>query len=376
MKVAKNPKRTTRKKDLHVKQLKHQDKKQIDKLQKKTEKAEAKELRFKQTLGALPDGVVLLLKNWEIQWLNPIAQKDLGIDPNSAIGQNITAIEINPELIEFIKAGDFTKTLQITTKTRKILEARIISSGTKYWVLVTRDITEHERADAFRRDFVSNVSHELRTPLTVIKGFLELLQNSPHTEEEKLHYTLMAEQVQRMSTLVDDLLTLGKLEERLTSPNLDEILLLPLLEHAAEEGRMISNGQHTIVVEGDKNLTLLGSNREIMSAVVNLVTNAVRYTPNGGSILISCRKTQEGAFISVKDNGIGIAPADVPRVTERFYRVDKSRSRGTGGTGLGLAIVKHVIFRHQGQLEIHSELGKGSDFRIIFPKSRITHPKP
>ncbi len=372
MKVAKNPERTSRKKNTVVKQ---QDKKQNAKPHRKTEKAEAKELRFKQTLGALPDGVVLLLKNWEIQWLNPIAQTDLGISPATAIGKNITAIDINKDLIDFIKTGDFSKTLHITTKNRKILEARIISSGTKYWVLVTRDITEHERADAFRRDFVANVSHELRTPLTVIKGFLELLQNIPHTEQERRHYQLMDEQVQRMLDLVKDLLTLGKLEERTPAPTQEQIHIKELLEDAAREGRVISHGHHTLKVKGDDQLIVKGSKSEIMSAVVNLISNAVRYTPSGGTIVASCQNTPDGALISVKDNGIGIASEDIPRITERFYRVDKSRSRETGGTGLGLAIVKHIISRHQGKLEILSELGKGSDFRIIFPKSRTAETK-
>ncbi len=344
--------------------------KQEKKTQRKVCKAVGKELRFKQTLGALPDGVVLFVKDWVIDWINPIAARDLGLDAENDIGRRITDFYPDQRLVEGLRDGALERPISLTTKAGRILDARIISAGKKYKVLVTRDVTEHKRADDFRRDFVANVSHELRTPLTVLKGFLELSQDSQSTDQEKLHYKLMVEQVKRMGTLVDDLLTLSKLEQQSNPAGREIVKVMPMLLEAAEEGRILSQSRHTIIVQGDESRILFGDKREIKSAVTNLVSNAVRYTPTGGEIFVSCTYGSEGTVISVRDNGIGLAPEDIPRVTERFYRVDKSRSRDTGGTGLGLAIVKHILFRHQARLSIASEVGKGSDFKMIFPKDR------
>ncbi len=342
-----------------------------EKTRRKKVKAEAKELRFKQTLGALPDGVVLLLKNWEIQWLNRIAQSELGLDPGTDVGKKIVEVYPDKKLTNYINKGEFSKSILLKNKAGQILETRIISAGAKFWALVTRDVTEHKRADAFRRDFIANVSHELRTPLTVLKGFVELFEEGAKTPQDKLHCQMMSEQVVRMSSIVDDLLTLGKLEQIVESAVRDRIDILQLLNDVADDGRALSQGKHNITVEGDPSIIILGDEGDIQSAVENLVSNAVKYTPEGGKIQISCVKDPEGAVVSVKDNGIGIAKTDIPRLTERFYRVDKSRSRATGGTGLGLAIVKHILFMHQSNLEINSELGKGSEFRIHIPKERV-----
>ncbi len=254
----------------------------------------------------------------------------------------------------------------------RTLEVRVISAGSKYTVVVTRDITESKRIDDFRRDFVANVSHELRTPLTVIKGFLELTEeNSTLSQEDRLHLKMMSEQAERMSSLVDDLLTLSRLERDSAPAGRDPIDMLEVMTDAVAEGRMVSGGRHEIRIDKVACEWVLGDRKELRSAVTNLVTNAVRYTPEHGKVSLSWEVTDQGGVLSVSDNGIGIAPEDIPRVTERFYRVDKSRSRETGGTGLGLAIVKHVLFRHQAQLQIESEIGKGSTFKIVIPKVRL-----
>lgn len=347
---------------------------------KKTEKNQAKleekELRFRQTLSALPDGVVLLRKDLEIQWMNRIAERDLSLDAKD-VGKKLTDVYKNPAFIEHINSERWDRRTMIEEPDGRVLEVRVISAGKKYTVVVTRDITESKRIDDFRRDFVGNVSHELRTPLTVIQGFLELATENPNlNREDRLHWEMMLEQAERMRALVDDLLTLSKLE-RDAAPAAKELINVgEILEDAVTEGNMVSGGNHEIRIKHIASEEILGDFKEMRSAVTNLVTNAVRYTPKGGKIELAWDIVDGQGVLSVADNGIGISPEDIPRVTERFYRVDKSRSRETGGTGLGLAIVKHVLFRHQSQLQIESELGKGSVFKIVIPKTRLTGPVP
>lgn len=346
---------------------------------KKTEKNQAKleekELRFRQTLSALPDGVVLLRKDLVIQWLNRMAERDLSLDPQKDIGRKITEVFPNEAFIQHINSDQWSQRKLIDLLDGRVLEVRVISAGKKYTVVVTRDITESKRIEDFRRDFVGNVSHELRTPLTVIKGFLELATENPNlNKEDRLHWEMMLEQAERMGVLVDDLLTLSRLERDAAPAAKEEIDVAEILEDAVAEGRMVSGGNHQICITHADATEILGDFKEMRSAVTNLVTNAVRYTPKDGTIELSWEVSGEQGVLSVKDNGIGIAPEDIPRVTERFYRVDKSRSRDTGGTGLGLAIVKHVLFRHQAQLQIESELGKGSTFKIIISKARLKEP--
>ena len=303
---------------------------------KKTEKNQAKleekELRFRSTLNDLPDGVVLMRKDFEIQWINRIAVRDLSLNKRQDIGRKLADVIHSEELMTHIRSEKWGESLMLSLPDGRTLEVRVISAGSKYTVVVTRDITESKRIDDFRRDFVANVSHELRTPLTVIKGFLELTEeNSTLSQEDRLHLKMMSEQAERMSSLVDDLLTLSRLERDSAPAGRDPIDMLEVMTDAVAEG----------------------------------------YTPEHGKVSLSWEVTDQGGVLSVSDNGIGIAPEDIPRVTERFYRVDKSRSRETGGTGLGLAIVKHVLFRHQAQLQIESEIGKGSTFKIVIPKVRL-----
>ena len=239
-------------------------------------------------------------------------------------------------------------------------------------LLIARDITDLERVDAMRRDFIANVSHELRTPLTVVGGFVESLADNPKLPETdaRRYFNLMQENTRRMQRLLDDLLTLSRLE---SDHNLDEeqVNVPDLLRTLESEAQALSRGRHGITLTLESAAYLTGSLQEIHSALGNLVSNAVRYTPQGGTIDLSWRERDNEAVFAVRDSGMGIAPEHIPRLTERFYRVDHSRSRETGGTGLGLAIVKHVLTRHGARLEVQSIPGKGSTFSAIFPASRV-----
>jgi two-component system, OmpR family, phosphate regulon sensor histidine kinase PhoR len=240
-------------------------------------------------------------------------------------------------------------------------------------MVISRDITQREQVDAMRRDFIANVSHELRTPLTVVNGFMEVLLDAEHQDEatRRHHLELMREQAQRMSRLVEDLLTLSQLESSET-PIADEVVdVQALMTQVAAEANALSNGRHRIELRPVRAF-LRGNPEELRSAFGNLVSNAIRYTPEGGRITLAWQPDKDGGGrFEVADTGIGVAPEHVSRLTERFYRVDKSRSRETGGTGLGLAIVKHVLLRHDAQLDVDSEPGQGSTFAAVFPASRI-----
>jgi two-component system phosphate regulon sensor histidine kinase PhoR len=240
-------------------------------------------------------------------------------------------------------------------------------------LVLSQDITEGERADAMRRDFVANVSHEIRTPLTVLSGFIETMATLPLTDVERrrvLH--LMDQQTQRMQTLVSDLLTLAQLEGS-PRPAADRwVGVGDLLQQVESDARTLSQGRHEITVNGSEAAQLAGAEHELLSAMANLASNATRYTPEGGRIQMSWRVLHDGSGeFAVRDTGPGIEREHIPRLTERFYRVDGSRSRETGGTGLGLSIVKHVVQRHGGELDIQSEPGRGSNFRLVFPASRV-----
>jgi two-component system phosphate regulon sensor histidine kinase PhoR len=223
-----------------------------------------------------------------------------------------------------------------------------------------------------RREFVANVSHEMRTPLTVVSGFIETLRDEEDPKARERYLDLMADQAGRMQRLVEDLLTLSSLESS-PPPSMDEVVEMgPLLERLGADARALSGGRHAIRLEGaDTGYDLVGSDKELASAFGNLVSNAIRYTPEGGTVTLRWHPVEEGAAFEVEDTGIGIAPEHIPRLTERFYRVDRGRSRETGGTGLGLAIVKHALGRHGGALAISSELGKGSAFSARFGRPRL-----
>jgi len=325
--------------------------------------------------SALPEGVVSLDKTDHIEWCNPLAEQHMGIDSARDIGQQITYLVRQPEFVEYLAAKNFTEPLLLHGPRADdlVLSCKLVNYSGNKKLLVTRDVTRFEHIETMRRDFVANVSHELRTPLTVVNGFVETLQDMPNLENDMARRALpmMGEQTLRMTHLVGDLLTLSKLEDRLNALKEEVLDIAKMLSGCYETGLALSGGHHQLKLELLTDCKLTGSAEELRSAFGNLISNAIRYTPNGGEIIISWQLQEDGRPVfSVQDSGIGIAAQHIPRLTERFYRVDNSRSRSTGGTGLGLAIVKHITNRHQAQLEIKSEEGKGSRFSIVFPVKR------
>ena len=334
--------------------------------------------RYRLSLSALPEGVILFRKGHTVEWCNPAAEKHLGIKLTKHLGMAYNLVFDNPKIIEYLQAGDFTKPIEVNShELGRVLMLSAVVADKSHFIVVTHDITEQRRIDSMRKDFVANVSHELRTPLTVITGFLDMILNGSEVNEKSLHehLMLMQEESKRMQSLVNDLLSLSRLEskdEQESDP--PEVVNMPkLVASLAEDAVVLSKGRHTVDTDINTTQAVLGQVGEIRSACLNLVTNAVRYTPDGGKVEISWRSNPDdgSATFAVKDNGIGIAAEDIPRLTERFYRVDKSRSREKGGTGLGLAIVKHVAIRNHCHLDIQSEPGKGSTFSLTFPKDSL-----
>jgi two-component system phosphate regulon sensor histidine kinase PhoR len=332
------------------------------------------EARFRRTISALPEGIVLVDGALQIEWCNPVAERHLGLRLRADQGLRLTNLVRDPAFVAYMTSGDFDAPLVFRPLAHPslALSVQVIEFEPARWIVLTRDVTESERVDAMRRDFVANVSHELRTPLTVVNGFLETLLESdgPADETRSRHMRLMQEQAQRMQRLIEDLLMLSRLESQ-ENPVADEDVDMPqLVRELADEARALSQGRHAIEVETAA-AHLRGSREELRSAFGNIVSNAIRYTPPGGRVTLRWQLCDDGARFEVEDTGIGVAPEHIPRLTERFYRVDKSRSRETGGTGLGLAIVKHVLMRHQGRLDVQSQLGRGSVFSAWLPQSRL-----
>ncbi|MBM6928835.1 phosphate regulon sensor histidine kinase PhoR [Parasutterella secunda] len=334
--------------------------------------------RYRLSLSALPEGVVLFRQGHTVEWCNPAAEKHLGLKLTKHMGMAFNLVFDNPKIIEYLENGDFSKPIEVKShEIGRILLLSAVVADKTHFIVVSRDITEQRRIDSMRKDFVANVSHELRTPLTVITGFLDMILRGKELDEKMLHehLLLMQQESVRMQNLVNDLLSLSRLEskdEQQSDP--PEVVNMPkLVAGLAEDGVALSRGRHTIDTDITANQAVLGQVDEIRSACLNLVTNAVRYTPDGGKIQISWHfnPDDQTATFAVKDNGIGIDAEDIPRLTERFYRVDKSRSREKGGTGLGLAIVKHVAIRNHCQLRIESEPGKGSTFSLVFPSDSL-----
>lgn len=331
------------------------------------------EERFRRTISALPDGIILIDASLQIEWCNPVAERHLGVFLKRDQGLRLTNLVRDPAFVAYMSAGRLDQPLLFTPLSlpAATLSLTVVEFEPARSIVLTRDVTQSERVDAMRRDFVGNVSHELRTPLTVIKGFLEAFIDggSDLDATRQHHLTLMYEQADRMHRLVEDLLTLSRLESQQGPDAEEEVDAAQLVSEVADEARTLSAGRHRISVEAQK-VKLRGGRDEVRSAYGNLVSNAVRYTPVGGHITLRCLEQDGGVALQVQDTGIGVAAEHIPRLTERFYRVDKSRSRETGGTGLGLAIVKHVLIRHQARLDIQSEVGRGSVFSAWFPPTR------
>ncbi len=341
---------------------------------KNVRRLETREARYRKTLGALPESILLTKKDWILSWCNANAEALFSISSENDVGRHVMALVTDPEITAYLKAGQFDAPLNWTRRADgRTYEIRVVIADRKNSLLIARDVTEQLKVDAMRRDFVANVSHELRTPLTVLTGFLDMAVAgvTGKVELAPQHLELMRDQAQRMKRIIDDLLTLSKLEIGSDEKQSEVIALDKLVSMITAEMQVVAAGRYTVDCTVAA-VAIEGYADEIRSAVVNLMTNALRYTPEGGHVHAECRPTAAGgAEVSVTDNGIGIAQKDIPRLTERFYRVDKSRSRDTGGTGLGLAIVKHVMIRHDAQLRIESELGKGSTFTLVFPPERV-----
>lgn len=335
--------------------------------------------RLQRATSAMPEGVVILDETDRIEWCNPVAEQHFGIDYNRDAGQQITYLVRQPQFAEYLATRNYSEPL-VARQSRQqelILSLQLIPYGNKQKLLISRDITRLERVETMRRDFVANVSHELRTPLTVIGGFLETLSEEDQTSSKigKRALALMTDQTMRMQRLVEDLLALSRLENTQNPVREESVNVAEMLRELYHEAQSLSAGRHHLNLRLDTDAQLRGSADELRSAFSNLVSNAVRYTTDGGEIILSWGIHDGQGLFSVQDSGMGIEPEHLPRLTERFYRVDRSRSRETGGTGLGLAIVKHVLSRHQAHLEIVSEPGKGSRFSAWFPANRLIMPQ-
>lgn len=342
---------------------------------------------FLAALQASPNGVLLLDSEGRIEWFNEMAASHFGLDAQRDMLQHLGNLVRDPGFAAYFAGHDFQADLvmpgrQSTPGRPVTLSVHLHPYGDGRLLLLSRDVTALEQAEAMRRDFVANVSHEIRTPLTVLGGFVETLQTLPLSDDERERYlALMAQQAERMQTLVSDLLTLSRLEGSPPPGALDWVAVPFLMRQLEQDGRALSavlspasDRSHKLIFGSFLEGELAGSNNELLSAMSNLISNALRYTPPGGEIHVRTLMLPDGrAEFSVSDTGPGIAPEHLPRLTERFYRVDRSRSRDTGGTGLGLAIVKHVAQRHDAELKIESVPGKGSVFKIIFPASRTRH---
>lgn len=328
--------------------------------------------RFVQAFQALPDGVIAFDRHHHIEWLNERAETHFALSADSDRGQALTNLIRHPDFVAYLARARFAEPLiyrggRVDGLT---LMLQIISYGEEQNLLVSRDISQMERIETMRRDFIANVSHELKTPLTVVAGFSEMLADDFETygdNEIRQYLTLICEQNARMQRLIEDLLTLSALESGGSPLNEEPIELEPILRSILNDAQALSAGQHEIALTIETPSVLEGCANELRSAFSNLACNAVRYTPPGGRIDLIWRMHQGCGEFIVADSGIGIAAQHLSRLTERFYRVDRSRSRETGGTGLGLAIVKHVLTRHHATLEIESTPGIGSRFTARFP---------
>ncbi len=331
--------------------------------------------RFRELTAAMPDATVVLRTGGEIEWFNEAAGRMLGLRSPHDIGQRIANLVRHPVFIEHLRARHFTDPVEFPSPVNLdlVLSVSVVPYGQEQLLLVARDVTRLHRLERTRRDFVANVSHELRTPLTVLRGFVEMLEDGREnlTDEERRSLNLMDEQAKRMERIVNDLLLLSRLETDERPPRRGPVAVPALLELLNSEARAMSGTRHNIKFEVDAALSLRGGEDELRSAFTNLVSNAVRYTPEGGNIRIRWYADAQGAYFQVRDTGMGIAAHHIPRLTERFYRVDVARSRQTGGTGLGLAIVKHVLERHEAQLHVESTVGRGSVFTCHFPVSLV-----
>jgi two-component system phosphate regulon sensor histidine kinase PhoR len=331
---------------------------------------------FRSATEAMPDGVVSLDDHHQITYASRRAALHLNLRVPDDYGRNILNLLRHPGFSDYLEQGHWPDpvTLSGVPSPDRSLQVHLIPYGEREQLLLTRDVTEVLKLETTRRDFVANVSHELKTPLTVISGFVETLQELPLDKSQRADILeTIRTQAQRMQRLIEDLLVLSRIESDKTPPAEDRLDMRKTLQQLAEDAHHLSRGRHQIALAQPLSPDqLIGDEQELASAFGNLVSNAIRYTPAHGSITLSWRRDEEGhGVFEVRDTGPGIEPEHIGRLTERFYRVDKGRSRSTGGTGLGLAIVKHIASRHNANLKIESELSVGSSFSLVFPSQRL-----
>ncbi|WP_124553515.1 phosphate regulon sensor histidine kinase PhoR [Methylophilus methylotrophus] len=331
--------------------------------------------RLRHATSALPDGVVVLNNRNEIEWFNEPAIQRLGLKRHHDENQPIYYLLRQAEFVEYLQAEDYSEPLKLKSwrSPDVTLELQIIPFASKQRLLICRDVSAIEKTEVMRRDFIANVSHELRTPLTVIGGFLETIgdMQGEISPDIQPYFDMMQSQTTRMRRIIEDLLTLSRLENNVTLKDETDIAMPALLRQLQKDAQALSQGQHTVTLHMETEVNIRGSYNELLSALSNLTSNAVRYTPEHGKIDIYWQLRGEEAVFTVQDTGIGIEAQHLPRLTERFYRVDSGRSRDTGGTGLGLSIVKHILHHHQASLHIESKPGEGSRFQIMFPAQRV-----
>ncbi len=344
-------------------------------LRDRTVESERKRLeQFLSAIEASPNGVMMLDHASRIDWCSAVSAEQFGLDPQSDRLQIVTNLVRSPTFVAYLQEGRYAEAVVFPAPDgQRSLSVVVRPYGDGMKLVLSQDVTERERSDAMRRDFVANVSHEIRTPLTVLAGFVETMAQLPLTEVERRRVlVLMGQQTQRMQDLVGDLLTLAQLEGSPRPPADRWFDLSHLLRRALADATALSAGLHTVVAAVGEDFEVAASETELFSALTNLLNNAVRYTPEGGRVELAWRGREDGGLdLTVTDSGPGIAREHLPRLTERFYRVDGSRSRDTGGTGLGLSIVKHVIQRHGGEIDIQSELGRGATFKLVLPPLRV-----
>nr|WP_225622433.1 phosphate regulon sensor histidine kinase PhoR [Musicola keenii] len=328
--------------------------------------------RFRSGAESLPDAVIITTEDGVIIWCNQLAQHLLGFRWPEDNGQNVLNLLRFPEFAQYMQSQDFSRPLMLQIKQTRHVEFRVMPYSAGQLLMVVRDVTQMRQLEGARRNFFANVSHELRTPLTVLQGYLEMMNDdSLDGALQAKALQTMQEQTRRMDGLVKQLLTLSRIEAA-TDIDLNEKVDVPMMLRVLQrEAQTLSQDRHEIIFRVNEQLQVFGNEEQLRSAVSNLVYNAVNHTPKGTRIEVCWQQTPQGAQFQVSDNGPGIAAEHLPRLTERFYRVDKARSRQTGGSGLGLAIVKHALSHHDSRLEIISEEGVGSRFMFTLPNPLI-----
>lgn len=329
----------------------------------------------RQSTNALPDGVVVLSHDNEIQRYNAAARMMLGLRRRRDRGQRIDHLVRHPDFVAYLGADDYALPVTIPSPVREDgwISMRLVPYSDEGRLLTVRDVTERTRLTRMRRDFVANASHELRTPLTVISGYLDAMHEDPDLAEEwDKPLEEMGQQAQRMRQMLDELLALSRLEASVSAPTDKVVDMAAVIRECAT---LYEGEAARIALDISSTLSVVGEYGELVSVVTNLLSNALRYGGSEGTVTIRWFDSEAGATLTVEDEGEGIAPEDIPRLTERFYRVNRGRSRDSGGVGLGLAIVKHALARHDAVLRIESELGVGSQFFCDFPRERLTGPQ-